>query len=174
MGQEATEPDDIRQDTSDYAVRTAVTVPVSAQRAFEVFSEGLSGWWLKEYTWSGPQTLVDIGIEPRDGGMAYEIGPFGFRCDWGRVLTWDPPHRLRLTWQIGADRAPVPDPARASELEVTFAPSGQNTLVTVDHRHFDRHGDDAEGYRKALTAGWRELISRYAALAARRPDAPPA
>jgi uncharacterized protein YndB with AHSA1/START domain len=159
MGQDG---HDIRQETSAYAVRTVVTVPVSAQRAFDTFTDGLAGWWMREYTWSGPDALVDIGIEPAPGGKAYEIGPYGFRLDWGRVLTWSPPDRVHLTWQIGADRVPVPDPGHGSEIEVTFVPSGRNTVVTVDHRHFDRHGDDAEGYRDALTAGWQELVSRYA------------
>jgi uncharacterized protein YndB with AHSA1/START domain len=166
MGQEATEPDDIRQDISTYGVRTAVSVPATPERAFQAFTGGFADWWMREYTWAGPEALVDIGIEPRAEGKAYEIGPHGFRSDWGRVLAWEPPHRLLLTWQIGADRVPVPDPAHASEIEVTFAPEREATLVTVDHRHFDRHGDDGEDYREALTAGWRELISRYVALVA--------
>jgi uncharacterized protein YndB with AHSA1/START domain len=159
MGQEV-----VSQGTSPYGVRTTVTVPVPPKLAFEAFAGGLSAWWMKEYTWSGPRALVDIGIEPRTGGMAYEIGPYGFRADWGRVLAWEPPSRLHITWQIGPDRAPVPDPMQASEVEVTFAPCDDGTRVVVDHRHFDRHGQDAAGYRDALTDGWRELLSRYAAL----------
>ena len=165
MGRGTTDADDIRQQTSAFGVRSLLTVPVPPRSAFDAFTGGLSGWWMKEYTWAGPDSLVDIGIEPRTGGMAYEIGPHGFRSDWGRVLAWEPPRRLWMTWQIGPDRVPVPAPARASELDVTFAPAGGDaTEVVVEHRHFDRHGDDAEGYRRALTAGWRELLSRYAAL----------
>ena len=51
--------------------------------------------------------------------------------------------------------APVPDPAKASEVEVRFSPENGTTRVEVDHRGFDRHGNDAEGYRHALTAGWQ-------------------
>ncbi|MFG2061660.1 SRPBCC domain-containing protein [Micromonospora sp. NPDC048871] len=88
---------------------------------------------------------------------------------WGRVLIWDPPGRLVFTWQIGPDRAPVPDPALASEVEVQFTPAAAGTLVEVTHRHFDRHGEAAEGYRQALTAGWSELLSRFAATVVDRP-----
>lgn len=163
MGQETTNQAGIRQDVTKYAVTSRLWVPANAEEAFTVFTVRLSDWWVKEYTWSGPHTLVDIGIEAGADGMAYEIGPHGFRADWGRVLAWQPPRRLLMTWQIGPDRAPVPDPAEASEVEVTFRPERRDrTRVDVEHRHFDRHGRDAEGYREALTAGWHELLSRYA------------
>jgi hypothetical protein len=34
------------------SVRRAVTVPVPADRAFAVFTEEMSSWWPREYTWS--------------------------------------------------------------------------------------------------------------------------
>jgi uncharacterized protein YndB with AHSA1/START domain len=165
MGQEINDPDGIHQDVRRYSLRSALRVPVPAERAFAAFTAGLAQWWVKEYTWSGPDALAEIGIEPREGGMAYEIGPHGFRSDWGRVVVWQPPHRLVFCWQIGPDRAPVPDPAKASEVEVRFTPEdGDGTRVEVEHRGFDRHGEAAEGYRAALTAGWQELLSRYWAV----------
>ncbi len=149
---------DIRQAHDRFALRSTLLVPTSTERAYAAFTGKLADWWVTEYTWSGPGVLAELGMQPRAGGMLYEIGPYGFRNDWGRVLTWDPPRRLVFTWQIGADRAPVPDPARASEVEVLFTPEGASTLVEVTHRHFDRHGEAAEGYREALTAGWHELL----------------
>jgi uncharacterized protein YndB with AHSA1/START domain len=164
MGQEATNPADIRQESTAYSVRSSLRVPGPANRAFKVFTRRLGDWWVKEYTWSGPDALESIGIEPGVGGMAYEIGPHGFRADWGRVLDWQPPRRLVLAWQIGPDRAPVPDPTRCSVVEARFDPKADGTtLVEVEHRDFDRHGEAAEGYRAALTAGWHELLTRYAA-----------
>lgn len=171
MGRETTNSAGIHQHVQRYSLHTTLLVPTPIERAFSVFTEHVADWWVKEYTWCGPDALVEIGIEPGEGGMAYEIGPHGFRSDWGRVLLWRPPHRLVLSWQIGPDRAPVPDPARASEVEVRFstAPDGR-TQVDVEHRHFDRHGADAEGYRQALTAGWHELLSRYATAATEHPQ----
>ena len=91
----------------------------------------------------------------------FELGPHGFRCDWGRVTVWEPPHRLVFRWQIGAQREPVPDPQRASEVEVRFA-DGE---VRLEHRGFERHGPDAENYRAALASeqGWPYILGRYAA-----------
>jgi uncharacterized protein YndB with AHSA1/START domain len=163
MGQEITSPGEVDQVVSRYSVRNVLLVPAPPERAFAVFTAGMQHWWVKEYTWSGPKALAGIGIEPREGGMAYEIGPHGFRADWGRVVTWQPPRRLVFVWQIGPDRAPVPDPDRASEVEVRFDPADDGrTRVDLEHRNFDRHGEAAEGYRAALTAGWQELLSRYA------------
>jgi uncharacterized protein YndB with AHSA1/START domain len=84
-----------------------VAAPV--ERAFATFSDGLAGWWPREYTWA-QDTLETIAIEPREGGRCFERGPHGFHCDWGRVLAWDPPDRLAFTWQIGPDRVPEPNP----------------------------------------------------------------
>lgn len=170
MGQE-TNQGAIQQDVGAYRITSRMWVPAPAEHAFSIFALRLTDWWVKEYTWSGPDSLVDIGFEPGEDGMAYEIGPHGFRADWGRVLIWAPPHRLMFTWQIGPDRAPVPDPEQATEVEVLFRPERRDrTRVEVEHRHFDRHGRDAEGYRQALTAGWQELLSRYrAAVAATAP-----
>ncbi|MEU5963860.1 SRPBCC family protein [Micromonospora parva] len=168
MGQELTDPADIRQDVGQFSLRCGLVVPGSAEHAFAVFTDELTDWWVTEYTWSGPDALAELGMEPRAGGMLYELGPYGFRADWGRVLTWDPPRRLVFVWQIGPDRAPVPDPARASEVEVLFHSEGpERTRVELEHRHFDRHGEAAEGYRKALTAGWHELLTRYVAAVSR-------
>ncbi|MCI4063630.1 SRPBCC family protein [Micromonospora sp. R77] len=171
MGQEMADPDEVRQDVDRFSLRSSLLAPAAAERAFAVFTGRLTDWWVREYTWSGPDALAELGIEPHAGGMLHEIGPYGFRSDWGRVLTWDPPRRLVFTWQIGPDRVPVPDPARASEVEVLFHPEGpDSTRVEVEHRHFDRHGEAAEGYREALTAGWQELLCRYLATVARAAD----
>ena len=107
---------------ADEPIRQAVTVPVPVDRAFSAFAD-LARWWPREYTWAA-DTLEDIGIEPREGGHCFERDPDGFTCHWGRVLTWDPPARLVLVWQIAPDRVPEPNPAKASEVEVRFHPAG--------------------------------------------------
>ena len=150
-------------------MRCSLLVPGPAEHAFAVFTDELTDWWVTEYT--GP-------ARRRSPSWAWSRGPAACSTrsartasarDWGRVLTWDPPRRLVFAWQLGPDRVPVPDPARASEVEVLFLPDGpERTRVELEHRHFDRHGEAAEGYRKALTAGWHELLTRYLATVSRR------
>jgi uncharacterized protein YndB with AHSA1/START domain len=147
------------------AVRTDVAVEVSPERAFEVFTGELSSWWPPEYSWS-QDVLEDIGIEPREGGLCFERGPYGFRCDWGRVLDWDPPRRLVIAWQISPGREPEPNPAKASEVEVSFEEDGEGgTSVRLEHRAFDCHGDNGAEYARMLGSpqGWPLLLDRFGA-----------
>ena len=131
--------------------------------AFDRFTRELHTWWPREYTWS-QDVLQDIGIEPRLDGLCFEIGPHGFRCDWGRVLEWDPPSHLRLAWQISPRREPVPDPRQASSVVVSFAPdTSQRTRVVLVHEAFDRHGAAGPEYRAAMASsqGWPFILHRF-------------
>ncbi len=144
-------------------IRVTVNVSLPQQAAFARFTEAMTGWWPQGYTWSG-DVLEEIGIEPWLDGMCYETGPYGFRCDWGRVVAWEPPSRLAFTWQISPTREPVPDPRRASEVELRFTPDDSGTQVYLEHKDFERHGDAATGYRDALASpqGWPYILERFA------------
>lgn len=151
---------------SEDTVEARVVVPLTPADAFDLFALRLGEWWPRAYTWSG-DVLEAIGLEPHEGGLCWELGPHDFRCDWGRVLAWEPPHRLAFTWQIGPTRAPQPDPARASEVEVGFAPLGEGTEVRVVHRGFSRHGEGADQYLAAMGSpqGWAYMLDEYRARA---------
>lgn len=142
---------------------TTVTIAQTPSDAFTRFTDEMDAWWPSDYSWSQDE-LVEIGIEPGVDGMCYEIGPHGFRCDFGRVLSWEPGSRLVFTWQISPNREPVPNPDNASEVEVVFrqAEDGQ-TEVELTHRHFERHGDGGEEYRDAMASeyGWPLILQQY-------------
>jgi uncharacterized protein YndB with AHSA1/START domain len=149
-------------------VRGEVVVPVMPAAAFRAFTEGFGRWWPPEYTWAGP-VLETIGMEPGEGGLCFERGPHGFRVDWGRVLAWEPPGRLGFSWQVSPQRQPVPDPDRASVVEVAFAAEGDGaTRVRLEHGGFERHGEGAAGYRDAMASapGWPLLLERFVSSAA--------
>jgi len=44
----------------------------------------------------------------------------GNETDCGRVLPWDPPGHVTLSWQIAPAFQPEPDEARASHVDVYF------------------------------------------------------
>lgn len=140
-------------------VRCEVEVNAPPERVFAAFTEDLGSWWPAEYTWA-QTTLEDIAIESSQGGRCHETGPHGFSCDWGRVLEFEPPRRLVFTWQISPDRTPKPDPERSSEVEVTFEQVENGTKVGLEHRAFERHGEEGEGYREALGSehGWPYML----------------
>lgn len=142
------------------------TVPLSATAAFGLFTEQLDTWWPREYTW-GQEVLEWIGLEPRAGGRCTERGPYGFQSDWGRVTRWEPPSLIELAWQISPRREPVPDPSRASRVQVEFSAIDTGSGVRLQHDGFERHGSEGAGYRDALATehGWPLILARYAAAA---------
>ena len=93
----------------------------------------------------------------------YERGVDGSECDWGRVLTWEPPRRLVVTWQINGKWQFDPDPAHAGEIEVKFtADDPDHTTVELEHRHLDRLVDgqiihDAIGQG----GGWTAVLDAF-------------
>lgn len=150
------------------AVRKTLTVNAPQEKAFRVFCDEMSSWWpLDEYT-IGQQPAVAAVLEPRDGGRWYEQAADATQCDWGRVVTWQPPERLVVTWEISADWKP--DPNVNSEVEVRFIAEGPNrTRVELEHRHLATFGSQAETMRGIFDSenGWAGLLARYAALADR-------
>jgi len=142
-----------------------VTVPLAPAEAFAHFAD-LASWWPAEFSWSGPDALDRVALEPRAGGRLYELGPDGFRCDWGTVTAYEPPDRLAFLWQIAPDRTPVPDPQRASEVDIRFTADPGNpgaTHLAVTHGAFERHGEDGAAYREGMAEGWRFMLAAYAA-----------
>jgi uncharacterized protein YndB with AHSA1/START domain len=140
-----------------------VTVGVPIDKAFRVFTDSFTTWWPHQYH-IGQADVAEVILQPREGGRWYERGVDGNECDWGRVLTWQPPHRLVFTWQINGQWQFDPDPEHASEIEVRFTPDGPGqTTVEVQHRHFDRlvggqaiHGAINGG------GGWTLLLEGFA------------
>jgi uncharacterized protein YndB with AHSA1/START domain len=145
----------------------SVTVSVPPPRAFAAFHGGFGHWWPAAYSYAGEEGLQEIRLGLAAGDLCSEIGPAGFRVDWGRMLAVDAPGRLAFLWQIAPDRTPQPDPARASEVEVMFEPEGEGTKVTLTHHAFERCGEDGDAYREGLSSpeGWPMIMQAYKAYA---------
>ncbi len=144
-----------------------VTVGVPLERAFHVFTATIDTWWPHQYH-IGQADVAEVVLEPKVGGRWYERGVDGSECDWGRVLEWEPPHRLVFTWQINGEWQFDPDPRHASEIEVRFTADGpEQTTVEVEHRHFDRLVGGG-GVHGAITGGggWSALRDGYATAVA--------
>ena len=84
---------------TEAVVRKTITVSASLEHAFAVFTEGYDSWWPRTHH-IGKAPMEKAIIELRAGGRCYSTQVDGTECDWGRVLVWDPPHRLVLAWQI--------------------------------------------------------------------------
>lgn len=147
-----------------------VTVNLAPDKAFRVFTENVDTWWPHGYH-IGAAEVDAVILEPHEGGRWYERGVDGSECDWGRVLVWDPPHRLVFTWQINGRWQFDPDPEHASEIDVRFGAEGPDrTTVEVEHRYFERLVA-GQAVRDAIRGGggWPALLASYAAAAADQP-----
>jgi uncharacterized protein YndB with AHSA1/START domain/uncharacterized damage-inducible protein DinB len=148
-------------------VKKSVTVKANAEHAFNVFTEGFDTWWPRGHH-IGKQPLVKAVIEPRAGGRCFGREADGTECDWGRVLTWEPPHRFVLAWQIDPRWQYEPDITKASEVEIRFTPeAGGMTRVDLEHRNFERHGEGGGLIRTGVDGpnGWGDLLQLYAKTA---------
>ena len=145
------------------ALHGMVTVGVPVDRAFRIFTDSFGTWWPAEYH-IGQADLAAAILEPRVGGRWYEQGVDGSECDWGRVLAWEPPHRLVVTWQINGQWQYDPDPEHASEIEVRFTADGpRQTVIELEHRLLDRLVG-GQALRDGITGGggWTAILELYA------------
>lgn len=154
------------QQPSPTTVVHSVVVDAPIDKAFKVFTEDFGRFKPPEHNMLGVEIAETI-FEPRVGGHLFDRGTDGSECRWGRVLTYEPPHRVVVSWDIGPTWQIETDPDRTSEFEVRFVAETPNrTKVELEHRHLDRHGEGWEGVREGVDGeqGWPLYLSRYAGL----------
>ncbi|HEY1534314.1 MAG TPA: SRPBCC family protein [Polyangiaceae bacterium] len=143
-------------------VKKQIIVTATAERAFAVFTAGIDRWWPREHH-IGKSPLRRAVLEQRPEGRWYSLCEDGSECEVGKVLSWEPPHRLLLAWQITADWQY--DPKFVTEVLVTFTTLGPNqTRVVLEHRDLERFGEKAEALRKSLDSagGWGKIMDELA------------
>src|SRR5215831_3019307 len=104
-------------------LRKVIRVNVPPTVAWRVFTDKMGTWWPLATHKIGKANAIDAVIEPHVGGRWYERGEDGSTCDWGRVLAWEPPSRLVLSWDISADWQH--DPNLRTEVEILFIAEGK-------------------------------------------------
>jgi len=139
----------------------SVVVPASRERAFEVFTSGMTGWWPASHH-IGEAPIAEVIIEPFEGGRWYTRHEDGAETYTGFVRTWDPPSRLVVTWQINAEWKY--DPALVTLVEVTFEAVEGGTRVSIEHRDLERFGPDAERMWQTFQQpnAWGGMLEHYA------------
>jgi uncharacterized protein YndB with AHSA1/START domain len=148
----------------DIPVRRTISVSASVERAFRVFTAEFDTWWPRSHH-IGKSPMKKAIVEGKAGGRCYTEQEDGTESDWGRVLVWEPPHRIVLAWQITPEWGYQPDLAQSSEVEIRFSPvAGGGTRVDLEHRHFERHGSGAPTMRTAVDSpnGWTGVMQLFA------------
>lgn len=141
----------------------SVEVQVEPARAFTVFTKDIAKWWPLNKTYSvfGDRSQ-ECGIEPFVGGEIYELSADGERTVWGRILVWEPGHRLCFSWYPGRTEE------TAQTVEVSFAAVAGGTRVDLEHRDWQTLGPKAPDVRRGYDGGWDEVLGRLLAYASKR------
>jgi uncharacterized protein YndB with AHSA1/START domain len=147
-------------------VKQSIVVEAPIERAFKVFTEEFGNFKPPEHNMLGVE-IAETVFEPRVGGHIYDRGTDGSECRWARVLAYEPPDRVLLSWDISPQWQIETDPEKTSEWEVRFiAETPNRTRVEIEHRRLERHGGGWEGVRDGVAGdqGWRLYLQRYADL----------
>ena len=150
---------DVSQRIAPAAIRKTIDVKAPVDRAFAVFAAHMGDWWHKEHSIARDTTQVDVVIEPRAGGRWYEKGADGSEHPWGRVIAYEPPHRLVLAWQL--TREFVYDPDFETTVEVRFEEITEGTRVHFEHRDLERMGAEAVETLEGMDGGWGMLLDLF-------------
>jgi uncharacterized protein YndB with AHSA1/START domain len=127
----------------------SVDVPCSPDQAFEVFTGHPTRWWPRDHRITAEREAVVF--EPFPGGRWYERDSDGGERDWGRILAWEQGRRIRLSWLIDGNFAPIDDDNLASRVDIVFCPLHPGaTLVSIGHVELHRHGRAASAIRSVI------------------------
>jgi len=143
-------------------LRMSFVVACEPDHAFTTWTRKASSWWPVEHTVSHAAG-AEIVFEPHEGGRIFERVGDGREIEWGKVLDWDPPHRLRYLWHISTE------PDRATDGEIVFHElADSSTRVEIEHSGWERLGDIGRSWRDANRAGWDGVLPSYTAYAVSR------
>jgi uncharacterized protein YndB with AHSA1/START domain len=148
------------QDTS---VRAEIVVEAPIERAFSIFTEDFGSFKPPEHNILGVE-LAETVFETRVGGHIYDRGVDGTECRWARVLAYEPPNRVLISWDINPQWQLETDLDKTSEVEVRFfAEAPERTRLELEHRNLERHGEGWEGVRGAVGSegGWPLYLRRF-------------
>ena len=135
-------------------IRRSVVVRGPVEAVFTRFTAGIGQWWpLDQFSYGGDRR-ADLILEDHAGGRFYERFRDGEEHEIGRVLVYEPPHRVVFTW----NQANWPEP---TEVEVRFYPEGAFTRVELEHRGWERLGEAGPGTQQAFGGGWGIILGRF-------------
>lgn len=140
------------------AVQKKITVNAPVAHVFRTFTAAQNEWWPRVHHIGKSDRFMAI-VEPRVGGRWFERSDDGSECDWGRVLVWEEPTRIVLSWNLNAEFAYDPD--LNTEVEVRFiAETARRTRVELEHRGLEHYGDKAAQMRDIFSApdGWAKSL----------------
>jgi hypothetical protein len=133
----------------------SVTVGLTVDAAFQLFTEQASRWWPLRTHSVGGEDAIGCYLEGRVGGRFYEVQKDGTQSDWGKVRVWEPPKRMVVSFHPGRT------PKFATEVEVKFVSESSGTRVTLTHRGWERCSPEIQAERSGYESGWDFVLGCY-------------
>jgi len=125
---------------TDLTVRKSITVECGPKEAFELFTNRIVTWWPFETHSTGDERPEAVVFENRVGGRVFD--------------RLEPPNRFVIDWHVSRGKP-------STELEVRFSPDGDGTRVELEHRGWERYGDEAAESYDSYNGGWDTVLGRY-------------
>ncbi|MCV9993290.1 SRPBCC domain-containing protein [Paeniglutamicibacter sp. ZC-3] len=140
--------------------RHTVSVPVSADQAFEGFSEYIHLWWpVGKLSHFGPGSHVTF-----EKGSLLEESDDGNQHLWGKIVHFDAPHTIVLDFTLGMETAPP------THVSLEFHEQGSGTELILTHEGWSSGQIGKEQFEHYTQ--WPEILDFYARFmgANSRPD----
>jgi uncharacterized protein YndB with AHSA1/START domain len=130
-----------------------VVVPLDPGGAFELFTDGINGWWpLAGHSVGGDTSRVALSST----GFVETLAD-GTTTSWGEVVAWEPPSGFVVTWHPGSDAGP-----EQTQVAVSFEPASGGTLVRLEHSGWERV---APSRRVGYDSGWDVVLGAFVSAA---------
>ena len=136
-------------------VRKQLRVSLSVEKAFDLFTAGIGTWWPLLTHSVGEEQAETCFFEGWVGGRIVEVLKDGSQSEWGRVLVWEPFHKISFTWYPGRGRD------TAQDVTVTFREIPGGSIVELVHTGWETLDAKAQPIRDGYETGWDFVLAKY-------------
>lgn len=138
-------------------VKKSIHVPLSPDRAFDLFTARIADWWpIETHSVSGNSDDLApakaLRFETGTAGRIVETLADGTETTWAEVAGWNEPTSFELDWHPGED-ADV-----ATRVAVTFTADADGCRVDLVHDRFEARGDRAQATHDGYNSGWNGVM----------------
>lgn len=137
-------------------IRRSISVSWDKETAFRRFTSEFGLWWPSRTHSLGGERLQRVVFEPHVRGRIYEEHEDGRRFQWGEVILWEPPDRVKFTWH------PSRDPSTAQEVELEFRSEVGGTTLELTSIGWERWGKGLRRARRGYDVGWGYVLNVWA------------
>ena len=135
-------------------IKKKLTVPLTADEAFALFTDEIDTWWPKDpFSVKGAKSKV-VFANHKDGKIIEESED-GEAIIWGTIIAYDPGTYLAFTWHPGRDAS------EATVVEVRFTQTEAGTRCDLTHGGFEILGPTADAVSTSYLHGWDLVLGCF-------------